>query len=118
MRVYNDTMANNQNLKSWKPGQSGNLMGKPKGTKHISSWIRELLNDEDFKGTIYSKGAIIEYHGAPIRAIVQAQIQLAMDGNQKAFELLAKYGFSMNLEINNNDTFNKHIQRHRLEYDL
>ena len=39
-------MANQDNLKSWLPGQSGNPSGKPKGIKNLSTWIREFLEDE------------------------------------------------------------------------
>lgn len=82
-------MANNQNLKPWKPGQSGNPDGKPKGTKHVSTWIQELLNDEAFTATVNSK----RYKGVPIKAMVKAQIILAMDGDTRAFDVLLKHGW-------------------------
>lgn len=37
-------MANEQNLKPFQPGQSGNPKGKPKGTKSISTNIKLLLS--------------------------------------------------------------------------
>lgn len=37
-------MANEQNLKPWKAGQSGNIAGKAKGTRNRSTIIREILD--------------------------------------------------------------------------
>jgi len=36
-------MANEENLKSYKPGQSGNPSGRPKGAKNIETKLRELM---------------------------------------------------------------------------
>ena len=33
--------------KGWKPGQSGNPKGRPKGIKYLSEALRELLQDPD-----------------------------------------------------------------------
>jgi len=82
-------MANNQNLKPWKPGQSGNPAGKPKGTKHISTLIQELLNDEKFSVSVNGK----RYRGVPIKAMIKTQVILAMDGNTRAFDILLKHGW-------------------------
>lgn len=92
-------MVNKQNLKPWKPGQSGNPYGKPVGTKNLSTVIKELLCDESFIANIRQGYVIKEYKGAPIKALVQAQILLAVNGDQKAFELLAKYGYGTKIEI-------------------
>ena len=46
-------MSNQNNLKPWKPGQSGNPSGKPKGTNHLSTWIRELIMI-DQKNKVYT----------------------------------------------------------------
>lgn len=98
-------MANDKNLKPWKPGQSGNPSGKPKGTKHLSTWIQDMLADENFSCTIRRGYEIEEYKGAPIKALIIAQIHLAVNGNQKAFELLAKYGYGSKVEIDTGDSF-------------
>lgn len=86
-------MANEQNLKPFKPGQSGNPAGLPKGTRHVSKWIDELLHDEEFTTTIRQGMEIKEYKGAPIKAIVGAQIRMAVNGDVKASDLLFKYGY-------------------------
>lgn len=96
-------MSGNQNLKHWKPGQSGNPKGKPKGTKHLSTWIREMLSDDNYTVTLKEGLKIKSYKGAPIKAIIAAQIHLAVNGNQKAFEVLAKYGYGSKLDISNTD---------------
>lgn len=96
-------MANNKNLKPWKPGQSGNPLGKPKGTKHLSTWIQDMLTDEDYVCLVRRGYEIEEYKGAPIKAIIAAQIQLAITGNQKAFEALAKYGYGSKVNIDSGD---------------
>lgn len=37
-------MANEQNLKPWKPGQSGNPAGLKRGTEHSSTRLKRLLH--------------------------------------------------------------------------
>lgn len=43
----------------FQPGESGNPAGKPKGTKHLSTHIQEMLNDEKFELKLKS-GEIIK----------------------------------------------------------
>lgn len=40
-------MANEQNLIPWKPGQSGNPAGKPKGIFNIKTLAKKMLEDMD-----------------------------------------------------------------------
>lgn len=84
---------------TWQPGQSGNPAGKPKGAKHLSTWIQELLNDEDFETEIQEGYKIVHFKGAPIKAIVKAQMIKAVNGDVKAFDVLGKYGFGTKQEI-------------------
>ncbi len=37
-------MANEQNLTPWKPGQSGNPAGRPRGTENSATRLRRLLD--------------------------------------------------------------------------
>ena len=92
--IYSEHMANSQNLKPWQPGQSGNPAGKPKGAKHLSTWIRELLDDEKFEYKLKGRkrGA-----GAPIEAIIRVLIIKALNGDLRAFELLATGVMKLNL---------------------
>jgi len=79
----------------FKPGQSGNLNGKPKGTKHLSTWIQELVNDEEFV-TENVNGQ--EYKGAPIGAIIKVAIKKSLDGDSKWAEWLGKHGYGIKTE--------------------
>ena len=93
-------MANEQNLKSWIPGQSGNKAGKPKGTKHLSTWIQEMLNDESFTTLLRdNRLGYKEYTGAPIQAIVMVGIMNALQGDYKWAEWLAKRGYGNEMDI-------------------
>lgn len=85
----------------WKPGEKAPGSGKPKGAKHLSTWIQELLNDDEFKQLVFDENRRewIEYKGAPLKAIVQAQMRLALKGDHKSFDLLGKYGFGQKQEI-------------------
>lgn len=78
----------------WRSGQSGNPLGKPKGSKHISTWIQELLNDEKFQATVITNhGQKVEYKGAPIKAIVQTAIMQAIQGDKQWADWLARHGY-------------------------
>lgn len=83
----------------FQPGQSGNPAGVPKGTKHLSTWIQQLLNDEKFEAQIQRGLKIVDYKGAPIKAIIQAQMIRALNGDVKAFDVLGKYGYGTKTEI-------------------
>lgn len=84
----------------FKPGQSGNPAGLPKGFKHISTHIRELLEDEEFEGFIVNNtGGMTEYKGKPIKAILRAMAIKAMSGDARAFEALSKYGYGTTVEV-------------------
>lgn len=84
----------------FKPGQSGNPAGPPKGYKHISTHIRELLEDEEFEGFIVNNtGDMTQYKGKPIKAILRAMAIKAMSGDARAFEALSKYGYGSTVEV-------------------
>ena len=76
----------------FKPGQSGNPAGMPKGYKRLSTWIQELANDEEFETGIFdSKVGYRDYKGAPIKAIVSVTLQKAVNGDEKAREWIGRY---------------------------
>lgn len=82
----------------FKPGQSGNPAGMPKGIKHISTWIQELLNDDEFTlDNFLFNGK--QFKGAPIKAIVTVGIMQALQGDQKWATWLAKYGYGDKIDI-------------------
>ena len=80
----------------FKPGESGNPEGKPKGTIHISTHIKNMLNDEKFMPENVDtrlKG------GVPLEAIINTAITKAHAGDNKWAEWLAKYGYGQKLEL-------------------
>lgn len=90
----------------WKPGQSGNPKGMPKGTKQLSTWIQNLLTDEEFEYIILNgkdKGNTITYKGAPVKAIVGVAIHKAMKGDVKWAEWLAKHGYGSKIVVGAED---------------
>lgn len=93
-------MANENNLTPWQPGQSGNPAGKPKGTKHLSTWIQEMMEDDNFTRKLANGRSKKE---APVKAIVTTLMNKALDGDMKAFDLLAKYGYGTRLDVTSKD---------------
>jgi hypothetical protein len=93
----------------FKPGQSGNPAGKPKGTKHINTWIQELAEDEEFTAMLLDlKVGFVEYKGAPIKAIIKQAINEAVAGRdarerQAAREWIARYGWPTKNEVTGED---------------
>lgn len=82
----------NDNLKPWKPGQSGNPAGRPTGSRNLRSIIRDLLEDK----SVYSKMTdlvSLDKSSTPIEAIIVTLISKAIAGDQKSAEVLLKYGF-------------------------
>ena len=78
----------------FKPGQSGNPAGKPKGTKHLSTWIQEMLNDEEFETLLeHPTKGYVEYKGAPLQAIIQTAIRRSMAGEKPWADWLAVHGY-------------------------
>ncbi len=61
-----------------------------KGTKHLSTWIQEMMEDENFELKL-KDGTI--FRGAPIKAVIKTAIAKAMSGDQRAFDMLGKYGW-------------------------
>jgi len=84
----------------WKPGESGNPAGKPKGARHISTWIQELMEDDEFEARILdAKQGYVDFKGAPIKAIIMTARHKAVAGDDKAREWLAKYGWRQQLDV-------------------
>jgi len=72
-----------------------------KGTKHISTWIQEMLNDEEFTlDNFLFNGK--QFKGAPIKAIVTVGIMQALQGDEKWANWLAKHGYGNQLNLNVN----------------
>lgn len=80
-------MANEQNLKPWKKGQSGNPSGKPKGTRNRSTIIRELLEAKAIDGD----GQIADQ-------LTRALIKKAAEGDVGAFRELFDSAYGKNTD--------------------
>jgi len=99
-------MANNPRLSEvskatqFKPGVSGNPKGPKPGYKHINTVVQELMNDPEFTAWIADpRSGYKEFKGAPIKAIIKAQMNKAIAGDTKAYDSLIKSGWSAKSEI-------------------
>lgn len=88
-----------KNLIPAKKGEVRNPKGKPKGTKHISTWIQELLNDEEFTLDNFMFNGK-QFKGAPLKAIITVAIMNSLQGDNKWAEWLAKHGYGNQLNLN------------------
>lgn len=89
-----------KNLKPWKPGVSGNPAGRTKGSKNLSTILREL-EDEDFdwdKVPIKSK-ELAKQIGAPWKAIMFTALAKAYSGDVRAMEWLRKGAYGDKMDI-------------------
>jgi hypothetical protein len=86
----------------FKPGESGNPNGAPKGYKHLSTHIQEMLNDPEFSMLLPDlRDGFKEHKGAPIKAIVRVATIRAAQGEKESREWLAKYGYGQKLQLSN-----------------
>lgn len=90
-----------KNLIPAKPGEVRNPNGKPKGTKHISTWIQDLLNDEEFTLDNFMFNGK-QFKGAPLKAIITVAIMQSLQGDNKWAEWLAKHGYGNQINLNVN----------------
>ena len=89
----------------FKPGVSGNPAGKPKGTVHLSTHIRNMLNDPDFFKNLPEVAGENwrQWEGTPMKGIIQVATIQAMCGNKEAREWLAKFGYGTKPEPEGDD---------------
>lgn len=84
----------------FKPGQSGNPAGRPPGVKRLSTWIREMLNDEEFIALIPDvREGYKEFKGRPVEAIIKTAMVRALAGEKESREWLAKYGYGTKIDV-------------------
>lgn len=88
----------------FKPGESGNPEGKPKGSRHLSTIIRELENNIDWSKTnLKNKDELNQRFGKNgFKAVVYVALTKAIAGDTKAMEWLAKHGYGTNIDITSN----------------
>lgn len=89
-------MANEQNLKPFPKGTSGNPKGRPKGVKNWSSVVQQLLADENLIDKVVTTKPHY-WDELPTKnaanAIVMAMMIKALQGQKDAAEWLRKTGF-------------------------
>ena len=84
-----------EKLTQWKPGQSGNPAGRPKGSKDgIDAHCRRLLTKDlsfsQIKNELKAKGIDLE-DGTNAEAISVVLVLKALTGDLKAIEMLGKF---------------------------
>ena len=95
----------------WKPGQSGNPRGKPKGTKHLSTYIQEALTDKNFELKL-KDGTILKE--MPIKAIIKTAVAKSVSGDTRAMEWLAKHGYGEKINLQVNDSRKDILEKYGL----
>lgn len=85
----------------FKPGQSGNPKGAPKGTKHLSTHIQEMLNDENFELKL-KDGTLLKER--PIKAIIKTAVAKSISGDNRWAEWLAKHGYGEKIKLEIEDS--------------
>lgn len=91
-------MANEQNLTPVQPGQVLNPNGRPKGSKNLSTIIKELeAEDFDWSLVPIKQKDAAQKIGSPWRAIVFTAVAKAYAGDTRAMDWLAKHGYGEKL---------------------
>ena len=80
----------------FKPGVAVPGAGRPKGTRSLSSTIQDLMEDDDFEIKL-KDGQILK--GRPSKKIAEVMYGMAISGNTKAAEWLAKYGYGNKVAV-------------------
>ena len=94
-------MANEQNLIPFTGADDPRRMnGKPKGTKHLSTHIQEMLNDESFELKL-KDGTLLKER--PIDAIIKTAVAKSISGDNRWAEWLAKHGYGEKIKIELDD---------------
>lgn len=95
-------MANEQNLIPFSGADDPRRMnGKPKGTKHLSTIIKNIGENIDWsKTTLKDKEVLKNKYGKNAwEAIVYVAFTKAISGDDKAMKWLSENGFGKNIDI-------------------
>lgn len=94
----------NDNLIPPVKGEIRNPKGKPKGTKHLSTIIRDVLENLDWsKTTLKNKDELQKLYGKNgWKAIVYVATTKAMAGDPQAMKWLAENGFGKHVDVTTN----------------
>ena len=85
----------------FKPGESGNPDGLPKGTKHLKTLIQEIGNNIDWdKTTLKDKERMKQLYGNNgWKALSYVAFTKGLAGDSKAMEWLSKNGYGTNIDV-------------------
>ena len=89
-------MAGVDNLVPFKSGDDPRRGVKKKGSIHLSTRIKNMLEDDNFEQRL-KDGTVLK--GQPIEAILKVAIAKARSGDIRFLEWLAKYGWGSKLDI-------------------
>ena len=97
-------MANEQNLIPAKKGEIRNPNGKPKGTRHLSTIIRNIMEDIDWSKTnLKNKDEVQAKYGTKgWDALTYVAVTKAMAGDPQAMKWLAENGYGKQVDITSN----------------
>jgi hypothetical protein len=91
-----------EKMKAGLAAEIGSIGGQnKKGSKHINTWVQEILEDPAFEAKIRIGFEIKDFKGAPVKAIIQAQMIKAIEGDTNAYNALVKSGYVQKLEQEN-----------------
>lgn len=117
MAFGKDTDPNVGASTQFQQGQSGNPDGKPKGSIHLSTHIQNILNDNKFFENITDEDIKDKFKksGIPVKAIIQAMLMKAIDGDSKAFDVLARYGYGTKQTIEFADPVDGLLEKYNIQ---
>lgn len=105
-------MPNLQNLIPFTGADDPRRMnGKPKGTKHLSTHIQEMLNDESFELKL-KDGTLLKER--PIAAIIKTAVAKSISGDNKWAEWLAKHGYGERIKVEIEDSRKDILEKYGL----
>jgi hypothetical protein len=92
-----------ENLKPFKPGQSGNPAGTKPGTKHLKTLIQEIGNDINWDMTRFNNETKQDlnnkYGKNGFKAIIYVMITKAIEGGVQEAKWLAENGYGKSVDI-------------------
>ena len=91
---------NKQNLIPFKPGQSGNPTGRPKGSRSLATRARKILEEHTMQGIAKQIKISIPEDSKIIDALFFALSVHAIKGNMKAAQLLLEYAYGKPVDSN------------------
>lgn len=104
------------NLQPAQPGEVRNPHGRPKGSKNLSSIIREMENEEfDWTHVPLKQKDAVTKIGSPWRVITYRALAMAANGDIKAMKWLKDAGYGSKLTVEAEDGF---FQTNKIQIEI